>query len=178
MLNRRSLLEILNNSFENGQDQSLKAVIFIDLDNFKNINDSLGHSYGDKVVMEVANKLKALSLSKKDVARISGDEFIIVIHELTSIEEAEKIAKEIKSQFDIPLLIDSKVLNITASVGLALYPLHAKTSEELLKIADMAMYYAKGAGKNGYKIFDDGVKQEVEDKLIMEHGIRECLERE
>ena len=178
LLNRRSLLEILNKSFENGQDQSLKAVIFIDLDNFKNINDSLGHSYGDKVVMEVANKLKALSLSKKDVARISGDEFIIVIHELTSIEEAEKIAKEIKSQFDLPLLIDSKVLNITASVGLALYPLHAKTSEELLKIADMAMYHAKGAGKNGYKIFDDGVKQEVEDKLIMEHGIRECMERD
>ncbi len=178
LLNRRSLLEILNKSFENGQDQSLKAVIFIDLDNFKNINDSLGHSYGDQVVMEVANKLKSLSHSKKDVARISGDEFIIVIHELTSIEEVEKIAKEIKSLFDLPLLIDSKVLNITASVGLALYPLHAKTSEELLKIADMAMYYAKGAGKNGYKIFDDGVKQEVEDKLIMEHGIRECMERD
>ena len=101
-----------------------------------------------------------------------------MIHELTSIEEVEKIAKEIKSQFDLPILIDSKVLNITASVGLALYPLHAKTSEELLKIADMTMYYAKGAGKNGYKIFDDGVKQEVEEKLIMEQGIRECIERD
>ena len=178
LLNRRSLLEILNKSFEIGQDQSLKAVIFIDLDNFKNINDSLGHSYGDKVVIEVANKLKSLSFSKKDVARISGDEFIIVIHELTSIEEAEKMAKEIKSQFDLPIIIDSKVLNVTASVGLALYPLHAETSEELLKIADMAMYHAKGAGKNGYKIFDDGVKQEVEEKLIMEQGIRECMERD
>ena len=131
-----------------------------------------------KVLIEVANKLKALSLSKKDVARISGDEFIIVIHELTSIEEAEKIAKEIKSQFDLPISIDSKVLNVTASVGLALYPLHAETPEELLKIADMTMYHAKGAGKNGYKIFDDGVKQEVEEKLIMEQGIRECMERD
>jgi diguanylate cyclase len=178
LLNRRSLLEILNKSFGLDQDQSLKAVIFIDLDNFKNINDSLGHSYGDKVLIEVANKLKALSFNKKDVARISGDEFIIVIHELTSIEEAEKMAKEIKSQFDFPILIESKILNVTASVGLALYPIHAKTPEELLKIADMTMYHAKGAGKNGYKIFDDGVKQVVEEKLIMEQGIRECIERD
>ena len=96
-----------------------------------------------KVLIEVANKLKSLSLSKKDVARISGDEFIIVIHDIKSIEEAEKIAKEIKSQFDLPILIESKVLNVTASVGVALYPIHAETSEELLKIADMAMYRRK-----------------------------------
>ena len=76
-----------------------------------------------KVVMEVANKLKSLSHSKKDVARISGDEFIIVIHELTSIEEVEKIAKEIKSLFDLPLLIDSKVLNISRLVLDLLYTL-------------------------------------------------------
>ena len=178
LLNRRSLLEILNKSFDTNQDQSLKAVIFIDLDNFKNINDSLGHSFGDKVLVEVSNKLKTLSLSNKDVARISGDEFIITIHQLHSIEEAEKVVKEIKSQFDLPIQIDSKILNITASVGLALYPIHARTPEELMKIADMTMYHAKGAGKNGYKIYDDGVKQEVEEKLIIEQGIRECIERD
>lgn len=178
LLNRRSLLEILNKSFDLGKDQSLKAIIFIDLDNFKNINDSLGHSYGDKVLIEVANKLMALPFSKKDVARISGDEFIITIHELASIKEVEKMAKEIKSQFDLPILIDSKILNVTASVGLALYPIHAKTPEELLRIADMTMYHAKGTGKNGYKIYDDGVKQEVEEKLIIEQGIRECMERD
>ena len=88
------------------------------------------------------------------------------------------MAKEIKSQFDLPILIDSKILNVTASVGLALYPIHAKTPEELLRIADMTMYHAKGAGKNGYKIYDDGVKQEVEEKLIIEQGIRECIERD
>ena len=97
---------------------------------------------------------------------------------LASIEEAEKMAKEIKSQFDLPILIDSKILNVTASVGLALYPLHAETPEDLLKIADMTMYHAKGAGKNGYKIFDEGIKQEVEEKLIIEQGIRECIERD
>ena len=68
-------------------------------------------------------------------------------------------------------------MNVTASVGVAIYPIHAKTAEDLLKIADMAMYRAKGAGKNGYRIFDEGIKQEVEEKLRIEHGIRKSLKK-
>ena len=178
MLNRWSLLEALNQSLENNQGQRLKAIIFIDLDNFKNINDTLGHTFGDKVLVEVAKKLQTISAKEKDVARISGDEFIIVVHDLDSIINAENVAKEIKGLFEQPFTIESKTWNITASIGVALFPVHAVTSEDLLKIADMAMYKAKGSGKNRYRIFDEGIQQEVEEKLKIELGIRECLDKE
>ena len=177
LLNRRSLLESLKESLENNYNQSLKAVIFIDLDNFKTINDSLGHSYGDQLIIEVANKLGSLSPINKEVARISGDEFVIVIHGILSIRQAESIAKEILHQFRAPIMIESRGLNVTASIGVALYPLHAGTSEDLLKIADMAMYRAKRSGKNEYRVFDEKVKQEVEEKLRIELGIRECIDK-
>lgn len=173
LINRRSLLSLLEKTIKS--DVSLKAIIFIDLDNFKTVNDSLGHSFGDKLILEVANKLKCVSPMKKDVARISGDEFILVIHDLKSEEEADSIAKEIIGIFEEPISVDSKCLNITASIGVAIYPLHAKSSEELLKIADMAMYRAKGSGKNGYRIFDESIKKEVEEKLEIEIGIRNGL---
>lgn len=176
LLNRRSLLEVLTESLESQEDESLKAIIFIDLDNFKMINDTLGHSFGDKFICEVANKLNLFPAIHKNVARISGDEFILVIHDLESIRQVEDKAKEVVSLFNVPITVESRQLNITASVGIAIYPVHASTSEELLKIADMAMYRAKESGKNHYRIFDEGIKQDVEEKLIVEQGIRESLE--
>ena len=129
------------------------------------VNDSLGHTFGDKLIIEVAKKLTSLSSTHKEVARISGDEFIVVLHDVASIEQAASIAKKIISLFDTPLTVESKMLNVTASVGVALYPLHGATAEELLKTADMAMYRAKGLGKNGYRVFDESIQQEVEEKL-------------
>lgn len=178
LLNRRSLQESLTASLKNDQSESLKAVIFVDLDNFKTVNDTLGHSFGDKLIIEIAKKLNALSSVHKDVARISGDEFIVVLHDLESVEQAQNIAEEIIQQFEIPITVESRILNVTASVGVSLYPLHAITSEELLKLADMAMYQAKSFGKNGYRIFDEGMKQQLEEKIKIELGIRECLDKD
>lgn len=175
LLNRRSLQDILENSIENKDD--LKAVIFLDLDNFKTINDSLGHTFGDKVIVEVAKRLEMITTPNKDVARISGDEFILLIHELNTLAEAEKIAEEIVSIFEYPIMVETKSLNISASIGVALYPIHAASAEELLKIADMAMYRAKGTGKNGFRIFDEGMVHEVEEKLKIEMGIHKCLKK-
>ncbi|MFJ8065281.1 EAL domain-containing protein [Psychrobacillus sp. NPDC096426] len=178
LLNRRSIQELLTESLENDEVDCLKAVIFVDLDNFKTVNDTLGHSFGDKLITQVAKKLDALSSINKDVARISGDEFIVVMHDLESIEQARNVAEEIIRQFDMPITVESRILNVTASVGISLYPIHAITSEELLKLADMAMYEAKSFGKNGYRIFDEGMKQELEGKLKIELGIRECLDKD
>lgn len=178
LLNRRSLQELLTESLENDDSEYLKAIIFVDLDNFKTVNDTLGHSFGDKLITEVAEKLNALSAKDKDVARISGDEFIVVIHELESVEQARTEIEAIIQQFDMPIEVESRILNITASVGVSLYPTHAITSEELLKLADMAMYEAKSYGKNGYRIFDEGMKKQLEEKFKIELGIRECLDNE
>lgn len=175
LLNRRSLLEILSKALESNHSEYLKAVIFIDLDNFKSINDSLGHSFGDQLIIEVAKRLNSLSGLNKDVARISGDEFILVVHEIESTEHAQSVAMDIIDLFETPITLESKTLNVTASIGVALYPTHADTVEELLKIADMAMYRAKGSGKNGYRIFDEGIKKEVDERLRIELGIRDCL---
>lgn len=175
LLNRRSLLEILTKSIECKKDGSLTAIIFIDLDNFKMINDSLGHSFGDKVIIEVANKLNLITDYPKDVARISGDEFIVVIYDIESVGKVEEAAKQIVNLFNMPITVKTKQLNIMASVGISVYPDHADTSEELLKTADMAMYRAKESGKNRYRIFDEGIKRDVEEKLIIEQGIRESL---
>lgn len=175
LLNRRSLLQVLNKSILSHKNNSLKAIIFIDVDNFKTVNDSLGHSMGDKLIVEVGNKLNSISHNNKDVARISGDEFILIIHDLESEMESERIANEIIHIFEEPILIDSKQMNITLSIGIALFPIHASTTEELLKIADMSMYQVKGSGKNGYKIFDEGIKREADQKVETELGIRDCL---
>lgn len=174
LLNRRSLLDKLSKSLP--QNDSLKAVIFIDLDNFKTVNDTLGHTYGDKLIVEIAKKLQMLEATNKDVARISGDEFVVVIHELLKVEDAKVYAEKISGIFTKPIIIDGNPLNVTASIGIAISPIHANTSEELIKIADMAMYRAKNSGKNGYQIFDESIKQEIEEKLEIEVGIQESLE--
>lgn len=175
LINRRSLLEEMSESIKNDKSGKFKVVFFMDLDNFKTINDSLGHSYGDLLLIEVANKLNSIPIEKKHVARISGDEFILVLHDIESFDQIEQFANKIVEQFEIPIKIGSKSLNITASIGIAIYPIHAKNAEDLLKIADMAMYRAKDSGKKGYRIFDESIKQEVETRLEIEQGIRECL---
>lgn len=177
LLNRRSLMEKLSASLEYNPSGKYKVIIFMDLDNFKTINDSLGHTYGDLLLVEVANKLMSIPNEKKDVARISGDEFILVLHDIESFAQVERIANKIVENFDVPIKIGTKSLNVSASVGIAIYPIHATNAEDLLKIADMAMYRAKDSGKKGYRIFDEGIKQEVETRLEIEDGIRECLKR-
>ncbi len=175
LLNRRSLNDELNKSIENDKDCPI-AVIFIDLDNFKMINDTLGHSFGDQLIVKVADLLKNISPPYKQVARISGDEFILIIYDIESEKQVEDIAKEIVALFDTSIDINSKLLNVTASIGVALYPKHGLTSEDLLKTADMAMYRAKGSGKNGYRLFDESIQKEIEEKSEIESGIRKSLE--
>lgn len=175
LLNRRSMMQLLNETINNNSSDTYKAIIFLDMDNFKTVNDSLGHSMGDKLILEVAQRLEKLKVGRKDVARISGDEFVLIVHDLLSEKDCEQVAEKILALFEEPLTVDGKQLNVTASIGVAIYPLHASTTEELLKIADMAMYQAKKFGKNGYKIFDENIKKEVDEKVEIELGIRECL---
>lgn len=178
LLNRRSLIDKLSASIKKDHAGKYKVIMFFDLDNFKTVNDSLGHSYGDLLLIEVANILGSIPIVEKDVARISGDEFILVLHDVDSFAQIKMIAKSIVKSFDTPIKIGSKAVNVSASFGIAIYPIHATNAEDLLKIADMAMYRVKESGKKGYRIFDEGIKQEVEKRLEIEQGIRECLKKD
>ncbi|MFA6197434.1 MAG: EAL domain-containing protein [Sulfurimonas sp.] len=137
------------------------ALLFIDMDNFKNVNDTLGHIMGDKFLVEVARMIKATIREQDTLARLGGDEFTIILEEVESIMEIIPIAEKIINLFGSPLIIDENKLYTGASIGISIYPDDGESYEELVKAADTAMYQVKESGKNNFQFF----KQEMNDKL-------------
>jgi len=177
--NRTLLLDRINQAIAQAQRLELHvAVLYIDLDNFKEVNDSLGHAAGDQLLREVARRLKGCIRQSDSVARQGGDEFIVLLQNLDRRADAEPMAKEILNALSHPLEIGSHTHRVTASVGISVYPEDGTNTEALLKNADMAMYHAKGAGKNEYRVFsaemDAGLRQRLELKkgleLALQHG--------
>ena len=133
--------------------RQLCAVLFLDLDKFKNINDTLGHAVGDELLIEVARRLKAQVRDSDTVARIGGDEFVVVLPSLTSREDAAMIAEKIRATLAVPYGLNGHAVDTTPSIGVALYPEHGGDADMLFKCADQAMYQVKHAGRNGYRFF-------------------------
>ena len=133
------------------------ALLFIDLDHFKEINDTLGHSIGDALLMEAARRMTACVREADTVARLAGDEFTIILPELGDVSQVRRIAANIVEQLALPFYFmnDEAEHHISASAGIALYPFDATDFETLLKCADKAMYAAKGAGRNRYLYFSE-----------------------
>jgi diguanylate cyclase (GGDEF)-like protein len=129
------------------------AVLFIDLDRFKNINDSLGHAMGDRILQEVASRLHRLVRQTDTVSRLGGDEFVVLITGLEHPGYAVTTAQKILSTLGEPYLIDKHELQITPSIGVAMYPTNGTDTETLLKNADAAMYHAKNSGRNDFQFF-------------------------
>ena len=129
------------------------AVMFLDLDRFKNINDSLGHAIGDELLIEVARRLKAQVRDSDTVARLGGDEFVVVLPAIKVRDDAERIAAKIRASLAAPYILNGKPVNTTPSIGIALYPEHGDEAEALFKRADEAMYAVKNAGRNGYRFY-------------------------
>jgi diguanylate cyclase (GGDEF)-like protein/PAS domain S-box-containing protein len=127
------------------------AVMFIDLDEFKAVNDRFGHDAGDFVLEQVARKLQGLTRSTDLVARIGGDEFVTVLFNTRSHEPAARIAESIIEAINEPLCVDGKLAHVGVSIGIAMYPEHGRTAADLIRKADAAMYAAKAAGKNAYR---------------------------
>ncbi len=137
------------------------ALIFIDLDNFKFINDTFGHEMGDKLLIEIANRLKH-SIRKSDIAsRIGGDEFILVLNNINSKQEVEKKIEEIMNILTKPIIIDNNKLEVTFSAGIAVYPDDTTDISELLQFADIAMYDAKKSGKNRFRFININLQQQI-----------------
>ena len=153
------------------------AIVFLDLDNFKSINDTLGHSIGDALLQEIASRLNECVRNTDTISRQGGDEFLIVLRDLPDIEATAPIIGKIKEQLQGPFCIDGNDLATSVSIGVAVYPQDGEDFDTLLKRADMAMYQAKEAGRNTYRFFDEQMNIEAVDNLSMRNGLRRAIER-
>ena len=154
------------------------AVMFIDLDRFKSINDTLGHTAGDEVLLEMARRLASCVRSDDTVARLGGDEFSIVLAELRMPEDAGRVAEKIITAVSRPVMIGGVPIEISASIGIALYPNDGADAESLLRNADGAMYRAKEAGRNTYSLCTDEMKQRAIERLTLETRLRKAIMEE
>ena len=151
------------------------AVLFLDLDRFKNVNDALGHNVGDVLLFEVAERLQACLRGGDVVSRLGGDEFTVMLKNISNAEEATAVAGRIVKAINQPYLIQEQSISVGVSVGIALYPEHAEHADTLIHAADMAMYHAKDDGRNHYEIYSPD-KEGRRDKLALEDSLRRGIE--
>ncbi len=153
------------------------GVIFLDLDDFKKINDSMGHEAGDLLLIEAAKRLESILDGRGTVGRLGGDEFIILLNKLSSVSEADDIATQLVTRFREPFDIAGRQLVLTLSVGISFYPDDASTSSALLRNADSAMYQSKRAGRNTYTFFTHDMGEGDSRRLLIEEKMRGGLSR-
>jgi diguanylate cyclase (GGDEF)-like protein/PAS domain S-box-containing protein len=151
------------------------AVFVIDLDHFKRINDSLGHAAGDQLLIEAARRLSRSVRSTDVVARVGGDEFVVVMPDITTVEDVEQCAANLVARLSPEISIEEHLVQLTASVGVCIYPDFAADAKHLLKRADSAMYAAKENGRNQHQIFSESMLHETAERLTMEHALRHAL---
>ncbi|WP_166209296.1 EAL domain-containing protein [Cognatiluteimonas telluris] len=177
--NRTLLSERLSRAIVRARRQHARiAVLFLDLDRFKDINDSLGHAAGDRILRAAAVRLQDTVGAQHTVARLGGDEFTVVLEHLDAPEQADKIAREIITAFEAPLLLDDRQeVSISTSIGISLYPDHAQVPTELLKQADTAMYQAKAAGRRTYLRYDESMDVTIRRRATLSNALRKVLDR-
>jgi predicted signal transduction protein with EAL and GGDEF domain len=170
--------------------QRILAILFLDLDNFKRINDTLGHPAGDELLKQVADRLsnyirKSDSISRYStdefsavVARLGGDEFTILLTEIAQVHDTIKVAQRILDAIAQPFDIEGQEVFITASIGIAIYPIDGEDVDSLLKNCDTAMYHAKNEGRNNYKFYEQSLNKTALDILALENNLRKALDKQ
>lgn len=154
------------------------AVLFIDLDRFKNINDTLGHDAGDRLLQEMSRRLKA-SLREGDlVARLGGDEFVVLLEEVTDLSQVSQVARQILTALVKEHPLDGQLIHITASIGISTFPEDGRDEFSLMKHADVAMYRAKDGGKNNFQFYSAQMDLHSAAQLALESSLRRALERD
>lgn len=175
--NRRALEECLRESLREAEHSGTSVgLAFLDLDGFKDINDALGHPVGDELLCHVADALRQCVRQSDFVGRLAGDEFVVVIRHLDNALALERIAGQIVERRRQPILLAGQRNVVTTSVGLARYPADARTAEELVKLADIAMYSAKKAGRNRYHFFAPAMDAEVRSRFALTHDLQQALD--
>ncbi len=158
--------------------KSIVAVLFLDIDRFKVINDTLGHAVGDELIKAVAERLKKHLRGTDTVARLGGDEFTVLLQDVNGIDGATKVAENIFSIFKEPFNIKGHELFLTASIGISVYPDDGTDAETLLKNADIAMYLAKDEGRNAYRFYTTALNARTIERLELENRLRKAIERD
>jgi len=175
--NREMFNELLHHAIEAARRHQRRfAVLFIDLDRLKIINDSLGHDAGDILLVEIGKRLRQNLRSSDVVARLGGDEFIVILEETAERSDVDGIARDLLSVLSEPLQLSGHECHTTASIGIAMYPLDGSDVQTLTKNADMAMYLAKEDGKNGFRFFTKEIKNQSIERLMLETALRHALE--
>ncbi|HEY3299207.1 MAG TPA: EAL domain-containing protein [Methylophilaceae bacterium] len=152
------------------------AVLFLDLDRFKWVNDTLGHIYGDELLKNVASRLKSCLREGDTLARIGGDEFTIILPEVPNKDDVPMVARKILATLEQAFVLDNREINISASIGVAIFPDHGDTIDALTKSADIAMYHVKWKGKNGFMQYDSSMDSIFHQKMSIESDLRKAIE--
>jgi diguanylate cyclase (GGDEF)-like protein/PAS domain S-box-containing protein len=173
---------LLQDRFEQAKAHASRAncrvmLLFLDLDNFKNINDTLGHDCGDALLLQIATRLSVCMRETDTISRLGGDEFLILLPDLVQAEDAAPILAKLMEQMQLPFYADGQEISTSVSMGVTIFPEDGTSFDSLLKKADMAMYKAKGDGRNTYRYFDDAMDVEAVEHQFIRNGLRRALER-
>jgi len=177
--NRDLLLDRIKQAFAYADRHgSMIALMLLDLDNFKKVNDAIGHMSGDLLLKEVAIRLQKCMRQYDTIARVGGDEFVVFVSDMKDIYNIVKITEKVRCLFRQSFEINGQSISVTSSIGVAIYPLHGSKTESLLKMADMAMCQAKKEGKNTSRYFSDSISLKCDESAGMKERLRLALERE
>jgi diguanylate cyclase (GGDEF)-like protein len=177
--NRLMFSELLNVAIHSARRyERTFAVMFIDLDRFKIINDTLGHEAGDKLLQEISGRLTLDLRSSDVVARLGGDEFVILVQEVSELEQVASVARKILASVMRPMILAGQECRVTTSIGICMFPGDAQDEQALMKNADMAMYLAKEQGKNNFQFYSDTTNTLSLERLALEASLRRALERD
>ena len=176
--NRLAFVELLDGVMATLRQNEIVGILDIDIDNFKDINDTLGHSYGDEMLIDVMHRLEDLIKENDYLSRIGGDEFAILIQNLTDISELEERILKVQQIFETPFRVATKEFFITVSIGVAIAPKDGKTTQSLVKNVNSAMYAAKERGKNNFCYYDDSINMKMMQKLEMQSELRKAIEED
>ena len=175
--NRPMFSQMLSHAIESARRYRRRfAVLFIDLDRFKYINDTFGHEAGDILLQEMAKRLTRTLRASDIIARFGGDEFVVLLPEIKDATESAGVAKKILDALIQPMHVADQECRVTASIGISTFPDDAQDEQSLMKNADMAMYLAKSEGKNNYQFYSQEIRTEARERLILENSLRRALE--